>query len=73
MSEFAEQIKYLGVLLHASLKDDNGIQRQVTTLDSAANKLKRIFARCSTAVKNIPFRAYCAPRCTCQLWCNSGI
>jgi len=37
---FAKQVKYLGVLLHASLKDDNHNQRQMKSLYRPANKLR---------------------------------
>jgi len=50
--QFSDQVKYLCILLNASLKDDNDIQRQVKSLYCAANKLRSTFAQCSTAVKN---------------------
>ena len=46
------KVKYLGVLLIASLKDDDDdIQRQVKSLYCAANKLSGTFAQYSPAVK----------------------
>jgi len=51
-----EQVKYLGVLLHASLKDD--IQRKVKHY-CAANELRNTFAQTFTALENTLFRAYC--------------
>jgi len=59
--QFFDQVKYLGVWSHASLKDDDDIQRQVTSLYCAANKLRGTFDQYTPAVKNIPFRAYCMP------------
>jgi len=47
--QFFDQVKYLGVLLNASLKDDDDIQRQVKLLYCAANKLR------SPAVKTLYF------------------
>ena len=61
-------MKYLGVWINASLKDDAYIQRQVKSLYCAANKLRGTFDQCSTAVKNALFRAYCMPMYACQLW-----
>ena len=60
-------MKYIGVLLNASLKDDD-IQRQVKSIYCAANKLGGTFDQCSPAVKNTLFRAYCMHMYACQLW-----
>ena len=38
--QFFNQVKYLGVWINPSLKDDDNIQAQVTSLYCAANKLK---------------------------------
>ena len=48
--QFLDQVKYLGVWINASLKDDDGIQRQVKSLYCAANKLRGTFNQCSIAV-----------------------
>jgi len=53
--QFFDPVKYLGVLINASLKDDDDIQRQVKSLYCAANKLKGTFDQCSPAVKNTLF------------------
>ena len=66
--QFLDQVKYLGVWINASLKDDDDIQRQVKSLYCAANKLRGTIDQCSTAVKNTLFRAYCMPMYACQLW-----
>ena len=50
-----DQVKYLGVTLNASLKDDDDSQRQVKSLYCAANNLRGTFDQCSPAVKNIIF------------------
>ena len=49
--QFFDQVKYFGVWINASLKDDDDIQRQVKSLYCAANKLRRTFDQCSPAVK----------------------
>jgi len=60
--QFFDQVKYLGVLLNTSLKDDDDIQRQVKLLYCAANKLR------SPAVKTL----YSVP-ITCQyILANDG-
>jgi len=51
--EFAEQVKYLDVLLHSSLKDDD-IQKQAKKF-SIANKFKGFFS------------VSCCPYSVCQL------
>jgi len=52
-------VKYLGVWINASLKDDDDdIRRQVKSLYCAANKLRGPFDQCSPAVKNTLFGAY---------------
>ena len=48
-------MKYLGVWINASLKDDDDIQRQVKSLYCAANKLRSTFDQCSPAVKTLYF------------------
>jgi len=53
--QFFDQLKYLGVWINASLKDDDDIQRQVKSLYFAANKLRGTFDQCSPAVKTLNF------------------
>jgi len=48
--KFSEQVNYLGLLVCASLKNDNDIHSQVKILCCAANKFKGTFGQCSTAV-----------------------
>jgi len=67
-AQFLNQLKYLGVWINASLKDDLDIQRQVKSLYCAANKLRGTFDQCTPVVKNTLFRAYCMPMYACQLW-----
>jgi len=49
--QFFDQVKYLGVWINASLKDDDVNQRQVKSLYCAANKLRGTFDQCTPAVK----------------------
>ena len=53
------QVKYLSVLLNASLKDCD--DRQMKSLYCAVNKLRGTLEQCSPAVKKTLFRAYCMP------------
>ena len=53
--QFLNQVKYLGVWINASLKDDDDIQRQVKSLYCAANKLRGTFDQCFPAVKTLYF------------------
>jgi len=57
---FADQVKYLSVLLYTLLINENDMQRQVKSLYCAADKLGGTFAQCSNAVRNIMF---CANAC----------
>lgn len=68
--KFVSKVSYLGVYLKSNLRDDEDIARQVRCLYCAANKLKARFAKCSTHVKNILFRAHCMGFYASQLWCN---
>ena len=66
--QFFDLVKYLGVRINASLKDDDDIQRQVKSLYyDAANKLRGTFDQCSRAVKSTLFHAYCMPMYAYQL------
>jgi len=65
-------VKYFGVWINASLKDDDAIQRQVKLLYCAVNKLRGTFVQCSPAVKTLYFMPYCLLHANvqyaCQLW-----
>jgi len=50
--QFFDQVKYLRMLLNASLKDYNVIQRQVKSQYCAANKFQDTFDQCFPAVKH---------------------
>ena len=49
--KFVEQVKYVGVLHHPSMKVGNDNQTQAKSLCRAAEKLRSTFAQCSTSVK----------------------
>ena len=66
--QFFDQVKYVGVWINASMKDDDDILGQVKSLYCAANKLRGTFDQCSPAVKNTLFHAYCMSMYACQLW-----
>jgi len=66
--QFLDRVKYLGVWINASLKDDDDNQRQVKSLYCAANKLRGTFDQCFPAVKYTLFRACCMPMYACQSW-----
>jgi len=51
----SDQVKYLGVLLNASLKDNDDIKGQVKSSYCAATKLRGTFDQCSSAVKTLYF------------------
>ena len=53
--------KYLGIVLDTELWDDRDIQRQL-------RYQKRLFFRCSNAVKNVLFLFCCTPMYASQLW-----
>jgi len=60
-------VKYLGVLIHASLKDDGDIQRQMKLLYCVANKLRGTFDQALLQQKTL-FHAYYRPMYACPLW-----
>ena len=67
-STIFDQVKYIGVLLNASLKDDD-IQRQVKSIYCAANKFRSTFDQCSPTGKTLsyPLRVNIC-FANCQLW-----
>jgi len=54
-AHFFDHVKYLGMWINASQKDDDDIQRQVKSLYYAANKLRGTFNQCTSAVKKLYF------------------
>jgi len=53
--ELADKVKYLGVLLYTSLKNDNDMWRQLKSICCAADMLRGTFAYSSTAIKTLRF------------------
>jgi len=56
------------VVIHASLKDDDDIQRQMESLYCATNKLRDTLDQWSPAVKNTLFHGCCMTMYACQPW-----
>ena len=54
LKENFHKVRYLGILikLNQYLLDDDDIKRQVRMLNSAANKLRSSFVKCSSTLKN---------------------
>ena len=69
--EFANEVKYLGVMINSSLKTTIDIKRQSHNFYSRANLLIRNFRYCTENVKSCLFQSYCTSMYCCQLWFNS--
>ena len=68
--EYVSNMKYLGVILSSSCKDDNDITRQLRCLYASANSILRKFACCSVAVKIQLLESYCCNFYCASLWCD---
>ena len=64
---YADTIKYLGVIITNSLKDDLDLQRQTRSLYVTAYSILKKFSACSDMVKNALFRCFCYLYCS-HLW-----
>jgi len=53
--QFSDHVKYLVVLINASLKDDDDIHKNVKSLCCAAYKLRWTFDQCFSALKTFCF------------------
>ena len=71
MCEFANEVKYLGVMINSSLKTTIDVKRQTRNFYSRANLLIRNFRHCTDNVKCYLFQSYCTSMYCCQLWFNS--
>ena len=71
MCEFANEVKYLGVMINSSLKTTIDVKRQTRNFYSRANLLIRNFRYCTDNVKCYLFQSYCTRMYCCQLWFNS--
>ena len=69
--QFVKEVKYLGVMIHSSLKTTIDVARQTRKFYMQANLLLRNFRYCSDDVKCTLFQSYCTNMYCCQLWFNS--
>ena len=67
---YTDSIKYLGVFLSQSFKDDVDIKRQLRCLYASANTIIRKFACCTVPVKLQLLEAYCLNFYCSTLWCD---
>ena len=70
-SQFVNEVKYLGVMIHSSIKTTIDVTRQTKKFYMQANLLLRNFRHCSDDVKCSLFQTYCTNMYYCQLWFNS--
>ena len=69
--QFVKEVKYLGVMIHSSMKTTIDVARQTRKFYMQANLLRRNFRYCSDDVKCTLFQSYCTNMYCCQLWFNS--
>ena len=69
--QFVNEVKYLGVMIHSSMKTTIDVTRQTKKFYVQANLLLRNFRHCSDDVKCSLFQTYCTNMYCCQLWFNS--
>ena len=69
--QFVKEVKYLGVMIHFSIKTTIVVARQTRKFYMQANLLLRNFRYCSDDVKCTLFQSYCTNMYYCQLWFNS--
>ena len=69
--QFVKEVKYLGVMIHSSMKTTIDVARQTRKFYMQANLLLRNFRYCSDDVKCTLFQSYCTNMYCCQLWFNS--
>ena len=69
--EFVKEVKYLGVMIHSSMKTIIDVARQTRKFYLQANLLLRNFRHCSDQIKCVLFQTYCTNLYCCQLWFNS--
>ena len=69
--EFANEVKYLGVVINSSFKTTTDVKRQTRNFYARANLLIHNFRYCTDNVKCYLFQSYCTSMYCCQLWFNS--
>ena len=57
--EFVKEVKYLGVMIHYSMKTAIDVARQTRKFYVKANLLLHNFRHCSDQVKCVLFQTYC--------------
>jgi hypothetical protein len=67
---WAQEHKYLGVLLKDDFTDDVDIFRQLRSLYTQGNILLKKFQKCTDDVKCILFKSYCNNLYCASLWCK---
>jgi hypothetical protein len=68
--QYTDTVKYLGVLLSSSFKDDCDIQRQLRSLYASGNTIMTKFAHCTLSVKCLLIESYCMNFYCSYLWCD---
>lgn len=68
--EYVTSVKYLGVIISASLNDNDEILKQMRGLYARSNTFLRKFALCSKEVKQQLFQTYCTNIYSAHLWCS---
>ena len=68
--KFVNSFRHLGHIVSNDQHDDDDIAREIRNLLVRTNILKRIFSRCSVAVKRVLFRSYCLSFYNIGLWCK---
>ena len=71
LCEFVKEVKYLGGMIHSSMKTTIDVARQTRKFYLQANLLLRNFIHCSDQVKCVLFQTYGTNLYCCQLWFNS--
>ena len=69
--EFVKEVKYLGDMIHSSVKTTIDVARQTRKFYLQAKLLLRNFRHCSDQVKCVLFQTYCTNLYCCQLCFNS--
>ena len=65
--QFVKEVKYLGVMIHSSMKNTIDVTKQTRKFYMQANLLLRNFKYCSD-IKCTLFQSYCTNMYCCQLW-----
>ena len=70
--QYVMEVKYLGVIIHSSIKTTIYVARQTRKFYMKANLLlRRNFRYCSDDVKCTLFQRFCTNMYCCHLWFNS--